>query len=331
MVDLKRREFITLLGGAVVAWPLAARAQQQRTVPVIGLLSVRSPATDAPLITVIRQGLNETGFVEGRIVAIEYRAAEGHYDRLPVLAGDLVRGQVTVIVTIGGEASALAAKAATATVPIVFIGGTDPIRSGLVTSLHRPGGNVTGVSSFLAETEPKRLGLLRELRGNARTIAVLLNPNGPYATAQVEDLEIAARTVGQEIVILKAGTIRDVEAAFERLAQLRADAMLVTTDPFFFDRAAQLVVLAARHALPTLYFRREFPVAGGLMSYGSDANESYRVLGVYAGRILKGEKPGDLPIQLPTKFDLVINLPTARVLGIDVPSALLARADEVIE
>jgi putative ABC transport system substrate-binding protein len=298
---------------------------------VIGVLSTRSPVVDAPLLAVVRQGLNETGFVEGRNIAIDYRWSDGRYDRLAELAAELVRRQVAVIVTMGGEVSALAAKAATATVPVVFVGGTDPVRSGLVTSLHRPGGNITGVSAFFAEIEPKRLGLLRELRDNARTIAALVNPNSPYGSTQMEDVEIAARGVGQDIVFLKAATIREVEAAFERVAQLRVDAMLVMADALFFNRAAQLVVLAARSALPTLYFRREFAAAGGLMSYGSNVEDSYRVLGLYAGRILKGEKPGDLPIQLPTKFELVINLATARALRIDIPSALLARADEVIE
>ena len=247
------------------------------------------------------------------------------------LAADLVRRQVAVIVTIGGEHPALAAKAATATIPIVFAGGTDPIRIGLVTSLHRPGGNITGASTFIVEIEPKRLELLGELRPHATTTAVLVNPNNPHAEIQVSDIQTAARNVGQEITILNASTIRDIDAAFARLAQMRADALLVAADPFFFNRAAQLVVLAARHAIPTLYSRREFAAAGGLMSYGSNSNDSYRLLGVYAARILKGEKPGDLPIQRPTKFELVINLSTAKALGLDMPATLLARADEVIE
>jgi putative tryptophan/tyrosine transport system substrate-binding protein len=299
---------------------------------VIGLLSSRSPAVDTPFITVIRQGLNETGLVEGQNVALDYRWAEGQYDRLAGLAADLVRQQVTVIVTMGGDLSALAAKAATVTIPIIFAIGSDPIRSGLVTSLHRPGGNLTGVSTFLAEIEPKRLALLRELRPNATTTAVLVNPeNTPRAEAQLNDLQTAARSVGQEITILNTRTIRDIDAAFATLAQMRADALLVATDAFFLTRATQLVVLAARHAIPTLYFRREFAAAGGLMSYGSNINESYRVVGVYAARILKGEKPGDLPIQRSTKFELVVNLSTANALGLEVPPMLLARADEVIE
>jgi putative ABC transport system substrate-binding protein len=327
---VKRREFITLLGGAAAAWPLTARAQQ-RALPVIGLLSSRSPAADTPLIAVIRQGLIETGLVEGQNVALDYRWAEGRYDRLGGLAADLVRRQVVVIVTIGGEAPALAAKAASATIPIVFVGGADPIRSGIVTSVQRPGGNITGVSTLIFELEPKRLGLLGELRPNARTTAVLVNPNSYYAENQLSDIKTAARNVGQEMTILNASTIPDIDAAFARLVQMRADALLVTADPFFLDRTAQVVVLAARHAIPTLYSRREFAAAGGLMSYGPSINDNYRLLGVYAARIFKGEKPGDLPIQFPTKFELVINLSTAKALGLEVPPSLLARADEVIE
>jgi putative ABC transport system substrate-binding protein len=330
MFDMKRRDFITVLGGAAAAWPLAARAQQ-RTFPVIGLLSSRSLAVDTPLIAVIRQGLNETGIIEGQNVTIDYRWAEGQYDRLAGLAADLVRQHVAVIVAIGGDPSALAAKAATATIPIVFVGATDPVRSGVVTSLHRPGGNITGVSGFMTEMEPKRLELLRELRPHATTTAVLVNPNEPSIEIRMSDIQTAARSVGQEITILNASTIRDIDAAFARLAQMRADALLVAGDPFFFNRAAQLVVLAARHAIPSLYSRREFAAAGGLMSYGSTFNDIYRLVGVYAARILKGEKPGDLPIQLATKFELVINLSTARALGLEVPPTLLARADEVIE
>jgi putative ABC transport system substrate-binding protein len=327
---MRRREFISLIGGAAAAWPLATRAQQ-RSFPVIGLLSSRSPAVDTPLIAIMRQGLNETGLVEGQNVTLDYRWAEGQYDRLAGLAADLVRQQVAVIVTIGGDPSALAAKATTATIPIVFAVGSDPIRSGLVTSLHRPGGNITGVSPFLVDMEPKRLGLLLELRPHATTTAALVNPGNPHTEAQVSDIQTAARSVGQEINILNASTIRDIDAAFAKLVQMRADALLVTTDAFFFTRAPQLVVLAARHAIPTLYFRREFTAAGGLMSYAANQNESYRQLGVYAARILKGEKPGDLPIQRSTRFELVINLSTARALGLEIPPTLLARADEVIE
>jgi putative ABC transport system substrate-binding protein len=327
-----RRQFITLLGGASAsaAWPPAARAQQQQ-LPVIGILSSRSRATDALLLAVIRQGLNDTGFVEGRNVSIEYRSAEGDYNRLAALAADLVGRKVAVIVTIGGDVAALAAKAATATLPVVFTVATDPVRSGLVSSLHRPGGNLTGHSAFLTEMEPKRLGLLRELRPDATSIGVLVNPNVAYIDAQLNDIRSSAASIGREIVILNASSIAEIDAAFATLRQMRTDVLSVAVDPFFFDRASQIVVLAARHAMPALYFRREFAAVGGLMSYGSNAAEGYRVLGVYAGRILKGEKPGDLPIQLPTKFELVINLSTARALGVDVPAQLLARADEVIE
>ena len=317
---MTRREFITLLGGAA-AWPLAARAQQP-AMPVIGLLSARSPAIDAPLISVIRQGLNDSGFVEGQNVALDYRWADGQYDRLTALAADLVHRQVAVIVSFGGDATALAAKTATATIPIVFLVGSDPIRSGLVPSLNHPGGNML---------EPKRLGLMHELRPNATTIAVVVNPNSPNAELQVNDIQIAARNVGQRVDILNASTIREIDAVFAKLTQMRVDALLIAADPIFFNRASQLVVLASRHAIPTLYSRREFVALGGLMSYGSNADETYRIAGVYAGRILKGEKPGDLPIQLPTKFELVINLSTARALDIDVPATLLARADEVLE
>jgi putative tryptophan/tyrosine transport system substrate-binding protein len=327
---VRRREFITLIGGAAVAWPLAARAQQQQ-LPVIGILSSRSRATDALLLAVIRQGLNDTGFVEGRNVSIEYRWAEGNYNRLAALAADLVDRKVAVIVTIGGDVAALAAKAATATLPVVFTVATDPVRSGLVSSLHRPGRNLTGHSAALTEMERKRLGILRELRPDATSIGVLVNPNVAYIDAQLNDIRSSAASIGREIVILNASTIAEIDAAFATLRQMRAEALSVAVDPFFFDRGSQIVVLAARHAVPALYFRREFAAVGGLMSYGSNAAEGYRVLGVYAGRILKGEKPGDLPIQLPTKFELVINLSTARALALEVPPSLLARADEVIE
>jgi putative ABC transport system substrate-binding protein len=326
---MRRREFIGLLGGAA-AWPLAARAQQ-RAMPVIGLLSSRSPDIDAPLIPIIRQGLSETGFVEGQNVSIIYRWAEGRYDRLTTLAADLVRQQVSVIITVGGEPSALAAKAATTTIPIVFVGGADPIKSGLVTRLHRPGGNITGASTMMNEMEPKRLGLLREMRPHATTTAVVINLNNPGAESQVSELQVAARNVGQEIHFLNAGTIGDINAAFAMLAQMRTDALFVVADPFLFTRATQLIVLAARYMIPTLYSRREFAVAGGLMSYGPNVNYSYRLLGIYAGRILKGAKPSDLPVVQSSKFELVINLSTARALGFDVPQPLLARADEVIE
>jgi putative ABC transport system substrate-binding protein len=298
---------------------------------VIGLLSSRSAATDTQSIAVFRQALNEGGFVEGQNVVIDYRWADGQYDRLPALATSLVRRQVAVIVTIGGEVSGLAAKAATATIPIVFASGTDPVAIGLVTNLHRPGGNITGISGLLSEQMAKRLGLLQELVPKAPLIGVLVNPSYSGFDLQLQQLQEAAGTLRQELHVEKARTEHEIGAAFEALIQRRASAILVANDPFFFNRATQFVVLAARHAIPTLYHRREFAAAGGLMSYGTDIPEQYRVLGVYAARILKGEKPGDLPVQLPTRFELVINLMTAKTLGIDVPTALLARADEVIE
>jgi putative ABC transport system substrate-binding protein len=328
--QIRRREFLGVLGGAAAAWPLVAKAQQPKR-PVVGVLSNRSPVTDISLMAVIRRGLSETGFVEGQNVVFDYRHAEGEYDRLPALAADLVRRQVAVMITLGGEGSALAAKAATTTVPIVAVLGTDGVWAGLVASVNHPGGNLTGVSSSLAELEPKRLGLIRELLPNANTIAVLVNPTQAGFERQVSDVQAAASATGQNIAVLKASTIRDIDTAFANLAQMHADALLVTTDPFFFIRASQLVVLAVRYAMPTLYFRREFAVAGGLMSYGSNPEEHYRVVGTYVGRILRGEKPADLPIQFPTKFELVINLSTARALGFDVPTTLLAIADEVVE
>jgi putative tryptophan/tyrosine transport system substrate-binding protein len=326
---VRRRTFISLLGGAA-AWPLAARAQQAG-MPVIGLLSSRSAATDTHSIAVIRQALNEGGFVEGQNLVIDYRWADGQYDRLPALATSLVRRQVAVIVTIGGEVSGLAAKAATATIPIVFASGTDPVAIGLVSSLNRPGGNITGISGLLSEQMAKRLGLLQELVPKAPLIGVLVNPSYSGFDLQLQQLQEAAGALRQELHVENARTEREIGAAFEAIIQRRASAILVANDPFFFNRATQFVVLAARYAIFTLYHRREFAAAGGLMSYGTDVPEQYRALGAYAARILKGEKPGDLPVQLPTKFELVINLMTAKTLGIDIPTTLLARADEVIE
>jgi putative tryptophan/tyrosine transport system substrate-binding protein len=325
---MRRREFITLIGGAAAAWPLPARAQQM---PVIGLLSSRSAATDTQLIAIFRQALNEGGFVEGQNVVIDYRWADGQYDRLPALATSLVRRQVAVIVAIGGEVSGLAAKAATATIPLVFTVGTDPVAIGLVTSLNRPGGNITGASALYTEQMAKRLELLQELVPKAPLIGVLVNPSYSAFDLQLQQLQEATGALRQELHVENARTEREIGAAFEAIIQRRASAILVANDPFFFNRATQFVVLAARHAIPTLYFRREFAAAGGLMSYGSDNTEQYRTLGAYTARILKGEKAGDLPVQLATKFELVINLMTAKVLGIDVPTTLLARANEVIE
>jgi putative tryptophan/tyrosine transport system substrate-binding protein len=327
---VKRREFITFLGGAVAAWPLAPRAQQA-PMPVIGYLSARSAESDVPMLAAFRRGLNETGYVTDQNVVIEFRFADGRYDRLPALAEDLVTRQVAVIVTGGGEGAALAAKAATASIPIVFNVGEDPVRFGLVTSLNRPGGNITGVTSLLAGLGTKQLGLLRELVPNADVVAMLVNPNDPWAASETSDIQSAAHSVGQHLTVLKASTELDIDAAYARLIQQRAAAVLVAASPLFVTRAEQLIGLSARHALPTIYHRREMALAGGLMSYGSSTAEAYGQMGVYAGKILRGIKPADLPVQQPTKFELIINLKTAKALGLEIPPTLLARADEVIE
>ena len=328
---MNRRAFISLLGGTAAAWPLAARAQQP-AMQVIGFLSIRSSGTDARFLVSFRQGLSEGGFVEGRNVAVEYRYAEGELDRLPSLVADLVRRQVAIIVTTGSVQGALAAKAATTTIPIVFTTGGDPVREGLVRSLNRPGGNLTGVTTSFGEAASKRLGLLREISPKVAIIGVLVNPNDSVpANNEANDMRTAARSVGQRIEILQAGTERDIDNAFASLIDLRVDALLVAPHALFATQASQLVALAARHAIPTLYWRREFVEAGGLMSYGSNLADALRVVGVYAARILKGEKPGDLPVQQPTKFELVINLKTAKALGLDVPLYLQQLADEVIE
>ena len=329
MPDLRRRQFITLLGGAAVAWPLAARAQQA-AMPVMGYLSAASPESVSHRMAVFREGLAQTGYLEGQNVAIEYRWAEGHYGRLPEMAAELVRRQVAVIVAIPIPA-ALAAKAATATIPIVFSVGADPVKLGLVANLARPGGNATGVSFFIAELGAKQLGLLRELVPAASRIGLLVNPNNLNAEAVAKDVTAAASTIGVKIDIIQASDSREMEAAFATLVRNRVDAFLVGADPFFIDRRLQLATLATRHAIPAVYFRREFTEAGGLMSYGTSSTEEHRQLGVYTGRILKGAKPADLPVVQSTKFEFVINLPTARAIGLDVPPTLLARADEVIE
>jgi len=326
--DIGRRQFVAALGGAA-AWPLAARAQQP-AVPVIGLLHSGSPEGYAGRLAAFRQSLSEAGYFEGQNVAIEYRWAKGQYDRLPELAADLVRRQVTVIVAAGGGVAAQAAKAATTTIPIVFLAGVDPVELGLVASLNRPGGNVTGISNISLSLDAKRLELLHELVPEANVIAILVNPNGPnFKNAAA--IEAAASAMGQQVYFVNASGADDFEAAFASLEQSRAGALLVSTEPVYFDHRDQLLALAARHGIPASYFFREFVEAGGLMSYGANIPDNYRQVGIYTGRILKGEKPTDLPVQLSTKVELIINMKTAKTLGITIPLPLLGRADEVIE
>jgi len=329
MLDLRRREFITLLGAAATASPLAARAQQA-AMPVIGYLNSRSRETDTPFLAAFHRGLNETGYVEGQNVAIEYRWAEGQYERLRVMATDLVDRRVTMMAATSTPA-ALAAKAATSAIPIVFTTAADPVEVGLVDSLSRPSGNATGVNIYLSHLGAKRLELLRELVPNAAVIGMLVNPNFPDAESQSKDVKEAARTLGQQVHIVNANSEGDFNQAFATFIEMKADTLLISLDAFFLSRREQLVALAARHKIPAIYFSRDFVLVGGLMSYGSDIANSYRQAGIYAGRILKGAKPGDLPVVQPTKFDLVINLKTATALGLEVPWFLQQRADEVIK
>jgi putative ABC transport system substrate-binding protein len=325
---MKRREFISLLGGAAAVLPLSVRAQQA-AMPLVGFLNTRARGEDPRLLASFHRGLKEAGYVEGHNVAIEYRFAEGQNDRLPAMAADLVRRQVAVIAANGP--AVVAAKATTTTIPIVFSVGLDPVELGLVASLNRPGGNVTGVTALFDEVGPKRLELLHELVPRATIIALLLNPTYPSAEKQSTDLQAAARTIGLQLHVLHASSERDFDTIFATLAQMRAGALVIGNDPFFNSRSEQLGALSVRHAVPTIFQNREFAAAGGLMSYGTNLADTYRLVGVYTGRILKGEKPADMPVQQATKLELIINLTTAKALGIAVPLPLTGRADEVIE
>jgi putative tryptophan/tyrosine transport system substrate-binding protein len=328
---MQRREFIKFLGGTAATWPLVVYAQQQPVVPVIGYMSSRSPADSTVLVAAFRKGLSEAGYVEGQNVAIEYRWAEGQYDRLPAMAADLVQRGAAVLVTTGGEPSALAAKAATSTIPIVFTTGGDPVKIGLVESLNRPGGNATGISLLTTAPESKRLGLLHELVPGTKVVGVLIDPNYQESEAQARELRDAAGTISQRIHIAYAKNDGELELAFATLVQERADALLVSADPFFDTRRDRIIAFAAEHRMPAIYQFREYALGGGLMSYGVSLPDGYRQVGIYAGQILKGAKPADLPIVQSIKFEFVINLKTAKAIGLEVPAMLLARADEVIE
>jgi putative ABC transport system substrate-binding protein len=325
---MERRELMLLLGAAAVAWPRAVRAQQ-KAMPVIGFLGSGLPGLAAPNVIALRQGLSETGYIEGQNVAIEYRWAGGRYDRLPAMAADLVGRKVDVIVAPGP--GVLAAKNATTTIPIIFMGGGDIVDADLVNSLARPGGNVTGVSIMATELDPKRLDLLSELVPKARVVGVLANPTRANTEPMIRNMQMTAHAKGMQLLIVEASTEAEIDAAFATLVQMHADALVVAADPFFNGRRDQFAALASRHAIPAIYQWREFVTAGGLISYGSSLNDTYRQVGIYVGKILKGAKPADLPVQQPTKFELVINLKTAQSLGLAVPQSLLARADEVIE
>ena len=326
---MRRRQFITLLGGAA-AWPLAARAQQP-PMPMIGFLHSASPGPFASAVDAFRRGLSETGYTEGRNVAIEYRWAEGKYDRLPVLAADLVGHRVSVIVAMAGNGPAQAAKAATASIPIVFVSGGDPVSGGLVASLNRPGGNVTGVSWIATALVPKQLELLSGSTRNPMLIGALVNPSYPDHDLQLRELQEGGAAIGRKINIVRAATAADIDTAFGSLVQMGTDALIVANDPFFLNRRDQIVTLAAGHRIPAMYFSREFTEAGGLLSYGADPIDAARQGGVYAGKILHGEKPSDLPVMQSIKFEFVINLKTAKALNLEIPPTMLALADEVVE
>jgi putative ABC transport system substrate-binding protein len=326
---MRRREFITLLGGAA-AWPLAARAQQP-AIPVIGFLHSASADLYVQQLAAFRSGLKEGGFVEGQNLTIEYRWAENHAERLPALAADLVRHRVAVIVAVGGTHSTMAAKNATTTIPIVFATGGDPVKLRMVPSLARPGGNITGVSFFSSELTPKALGLLSQIAPKVRTVGLLFNPTSPENAHQPADVHAAAGALGLELVVLNASTDGDIDQSFTTLLQRDAGALVISSDPFYAGRLERLAALTQRHRIPATYFRREFPDAGGLMSYGASVMDALRQVGLYAARILKGDRPGDLPVMLPTKFEFVINLKTAHALGLEVPAGVSAMADEVIE
>jgi putative ABC transport system substrate-binding protein len=326
---VKRREFITLIGGAA-AWPLAARAQQH-AVPVVGFLHPSSPEPFGHIVNGFRRGLSDTGFVEGQNIAIEYRWARGEYDRLRALAAELVQRRVRVILAGGGEVGALAVKAATSTIPILIITSSDPVKSGLIASFNRPGGNITGLMTATSILEAKKFGLLCEMVPNARVVAMIINPDYPPHDADAVEVQSAAQSIGRQLLVLKANSPQAIDVAFATLVEQRAGALLVGGDPFLVGRSQQLVALATRHAIPAIYDFRESVVAGGLMSYGSNLPNNYRQLGVYAGRILKGERAAELPVMHPAIFDFAVNLVTAKALGLEVPPTLLARADEVIE
>ena len=327
---MQRREFITLLGGAAAAWPVTARAQQP-AMPAIGFLSSRSANDSARAVDAFRQGLAEKGYVEGRNAEIEFRWADGQFDRLPALASDLVQRSVAVLVAVGGAQTATIAKATTSTIPIIFGIGEDPVKEGLVPNLNRPGGNMTGATFSTALLGAKRLGILRDLVPSAKVVALLVNQSSSQGQGQKQDIEKAAREVGQRLVILEGSSDQEIDASYASLAKQNVGALIVGADPFFDPRRDRMIALSARYAVPTIYQFREFVLAGGLVSYGASITDYYRQIGVYVGRVLKGESPADLPVMLPTKFELSINLKTAKALGLAIPSGLLAIVDEVIE